>query len=285
MSIEIFEYKSASDFLAENEEDLLENESFNNLILGLANRIKFNEKYGEYPIFLCAKEGHTPIGQAMRSHPDKPLAVTLMPEEATHELVNFIQKRDIKIQGIVGPIKICKDFISRADTPNPSLEMLQGVYEVTKIQMPLLDEVSMTIATEKDKVVCESFIEGFIKDCFPKEKEVTQRAKKMLDRSLTAKSLFLLKNPHGETLSMACKVRESRNAATVSLVYTPNKYRNNGYGSMITALVSEYLLSNGKDKCNLFTDLSNPTSNSIYQKIGYRKIGENIHYSFEQSSD
>jgi hypothetical protein len=32
---------------------------------------------------------------------------------------------------------------------------------------------------------------------------------------------------------------------------------------------------------NLFTDLANPTSNSIYRKLGYQPIGDHRHYMFE----
>ena len=49
---------------------------------------------------------------------------------------------------------------------------------------------------------------------------------------------------------------------------------------MVTALVSQKIFDKGKSLCNLFTDLSNPTSNSIYQKIGYKKLGESIDLKF-----
>jgi predicted GNAT family acetyltransferase len=78
---------------------------------------------------------------------------------------------------------------------------------------------------------------------------------------------------------MAANSRFSQNGGTVSLVYTPDELRGHGYGSVVTALVSEIILKN-KKIANLFTDLTNPTSNSIYQKIGYKKVGENIHFDF-----
>ena len=79
---------------------------------------------------------------------------------------------------------------------------------------------------------------------------------------------------------MAAKNRESRNAATISLVYTPKELRGQGYASRIVAKLTQKLLDEGKSKCNLFTDLKNPTSNSIYQKVGYRFLGESMHFDF-----
>ena len=34
-------------------------------------------------------------------------------------------------------------------------------------------------------------------------------------------------------------------------------------------------------RCILYTDLANPTSNSIYRRIGYRAVAEALRYRFE----
>ncbi len=52
--------------------------------------------------------------------------------------------------------------------------------------------------------------------------------------------------------------------------------------STIVSLLSERIMKNGKKFASLFTDLSNSTSNSIYQKIDYTKIGQNIHFDFSK---
>jgi predicted GNAT family acetyltransferase len=56
------------------------------------------------------------------------------------------------------------------------------------------------------------------------------------------------------------------------MVYTPPRFRNRGYASMAVATLSQRLLEAGYDFCTLFTDLANPTSNHIYQAIGYRRV-------------
>jgi predicted GNAT family acetyltransferase len=63
-----------------------------------------------------------------------------------------------------------------------------------------------------------------------------------------------------------------RNAACVNGVYTPPHFRKKGYATACVAALSKKLLDDGFDYCYLFTDLANPTSNSIYQKIGYNPI-------------
>jgi len=48
----------------------------------------------------------------------------------------------------------------------------------------------------------------------------------------------------------------------------------------VTAGVSQYLLDLGYKFCFLFTDLLNPTSNHIYQQIGYKPVCDVDRYDF-----
>jgi hypothetical protein len=64
-------------------------------------------------------------------------------------------------------------------------------------------------------------------------------------------------------------------------VYTPPEHRRRGYASALTAALTERLLAGGRRFCFLFTDLANPTSNAIYQRIGYRPLGDVDRYRFD----
>ncbi|WP_327680245.1 GNAT family N-acetyltransferase [Kitasatospora sp. NBC_00458] len=55
-------------------------------------------------------------------------------------------------------------------------------------------------------------------------------------------------------------------------VYTPPEHRGHGYASGVTAAASAHALGLGATEVLLYTDLSNPTSNSIYRQIGYRPV-------------
>ena len=73
---------------------------------------------------------------------------------------------------------------------------------------------------------------------------------------------------------MAGSSRGTPNGATISAVYTPPEHRGNGYASACVAALSQWLLDDGKHFCTLYTDLSNPTSNKIYQNVGYHRIAD-----------
>ncbi|MDH6579091.1 GNAT family N-acetyltransferase [Kitasatospora sp. MAP5-34] len=55
-------------------------------------------------------------------------------------------------------------------------------------------------------------------------------------------------------------------------VYTPPELRGRGYASALVAAVSAHALAQGAREVLLYTDLANPTSNSIYQKLGYQPV-------------
>lgn len=71
------------------------------------------------------------------------------------------------------------------------------------------------------------------------------------------------------------------NGIRIGPVYTSPEARGNGYASRLVAAESQWLLDNGRRFCFLYTDLENPTSNSIYERIGFRKTAESAEYSFE----
>jgi hypothetical protein len=76
----------------------------------------------------------------------------------------------------------------------------------------------------------------------------------------------------GRPVSMAAWAGRTGRGVRVNFVYTPPEYRRRGFASACVADLTQHLLAEGHAFCCLFTDLANPTSNSIYQKIGYRPV-------------
>ncbi|MFE4371573.1 GNAT family N-acetyltransferase [Streptomyces sp. NPDC056835] len=66
----------------------------------------------------------------------------------------------------------------------------------------------------------------------------------------------------------------------VDIVYTPAHLRGRGYAGAVAAEVSRAALAAGAKDVVLFADLSNPTSNALYQRIGYVPVTEFSAYVF-----
>ena len=84
----------------------------------------------------------------------------------------------------------------------------------------------------------------------------------------------------GVPVSMAGFGGPTPNGNRVGPVYTPPELRGRGYATACVAELTARLL-NEKRFVFLYTDLANPTSNSIYQKIGYRPVCDVDQYRFE----
>src|ERR1700722_7493659 len=84
----------------------------------------------------------------------------------------------------------------------------------------------------------------------------------------------------GEPVSLACNTLPVNGMVRIGPVYTPPERRGHGYASAATAAVSQRLLEAGAEEVVLYTDLANPVSNSIYQRIGYRPVEDRVVLAF-----
>jgi GNAT superfamily N-acetyltransferase len=85
----------------------------------------------------------------------------------------------------------------------------------------------------------------------------------------------------GVPVSLAGRTRPADGTVRVGPVYTPPEHRRRGYGAVITAAVSRAALDEGATAVVLFTDLANPTSNSLYQRLGYRPVEDRVVVGFK----
>jgi len=80
----------------------------------------------------------------------------------------------------------------------------------------------------------------------------------------------------GEPVAMASLTRHVAGVCRVGSVYTPPPHRKSGFGGAITTAVSQRALGDGAAEVVLYTDLANPTSNALYQRLGYEPVEDRI---------
>lgn len=159
--------------------------------------------------------------------------------------------------------------------------MSQRIYEITTINPNVKQFGTIRLFEEKDMYFFPYWLEAFYaagtygntQMSIPQEEEAYRYR-------LSSKKLFVLE-VDGKPVSMAGFTREMQTAIGVAYVYTPPYYRGKGYASSCVAQISQMALDKGFTKCVLYTDLLNPTSNSIYQKIGYNSICDSLMLRFE----
>ncbi|MFE9927693.1 GNAT family N-acetyltransferase [Streptomyces sp. NPDC005533] len=100
------------------------------------------------------------------------------------------------------------------------------------------------------------------------------------DARLAYGGVTLWESADGKPVSMAGSSRLIAGQVRIAPVYTPSHLRGHGYASAVTAAVTQAALNIGADNVLLFTDLANPISNALYQRLGYRPVADFISCRF-----
>ena len=96
----------------------------------------------------------------------------------------------------------------------------------------------------------------------------------MVAERIGARRLLVWEDEAGAVVSLAARTAAAAGVARVAPVYTPPEARRRGYGAAVTAACTADALESDAREVVLFTDLANPTSNAIYQEIGFRPVSD-----------
>ena len=192
--------------------------------------------------------------------------------------------KEHEIPGVMTEKSLAETFAKAYTSRNGSTfttSMSQCIYELTAVNsdIPILGD--LRLLDEKDMHFFPYWLEAFhaANRYGNTEMYIPQDAAPYLHR-LSTKKLYILED-EGIPVSMAGYTREMQTAIGVAFVYTPSYYRKKGYATSCVAQISQMALTQGFEKCVLYTDLANPTSNSIYQKIGYIPVCDSLMLKFE----
>jgi len=197
-------------------------------------------------------------------------------------LINGISETDVSIGGVMTENTLAEAFArAYADTKAMKYRINKSlrIYELSRVDPDIRPIGALRAARENDMAFLPYWGAGFDSDCFGSTPSINSNAEYSRYNISTGK-LYILED-NGTPVSMAKINREMRTVCGVGYVYTPPYFRGRGYATSCVAAVSRLVLERGYTKCVLYTDLSNPTSNSIYQKIGYKPICDSLEIKFE----
>ncbi|MFJ5923164.1 GNAT family N-acetyltransferase [Kitasatospora sp. NPDC092948] len=100
------------------------------------------------------------------------------------------------------------------------------------------------------------------------------------DQRIAAETLLLWETEDHRVVSLAGASPAVAGMSRTGPVYTPPADRGRGYASALTTAVTRHAQSRGADEVLLYTDLSNPVSNAIYQRLGYRPVSDAAEVAF-----
>lgn len=239
-------HADAQSFLARAERWLILNEAEHNLILGIATQLQITPPYK--------------------------LSVTRMPAAATHALAADVIDRFDDAPSVLGPEVVAglvADRIAHASGKRAVPGMRQRIYQLTRVKPPEpMPSGKLRLAQTSDYELLIDWLNRFGAETSHGRADV----RTYTQSHITNKTVFLWDDDGPKTTALWAGL--TPNGVRIGFVYTPPEHRGRGYASACVADASQRALDSGYAFCCLYTNLSNATSNKIYQEIGYEPVAD-----------
>ncbi|SET75836.1 hypothetical protein SAMN05216389_12531 [Oceanobacillus limi] len=277
--------KSLHTYTKKVEELLLKKEAANNLMLGLLYR-GFNnvDAYQEGVYLGLVEKDNNVIYAFMQTPPQHWILadVTGINEAVIDSILDFFHQEGVEVPSVVGPTDVTKAFVqgwTRRSGKAAQLEMNQFIYQLDHVNVTPQKNGNLIEATGEHRSLIAKWFYRFGQEA---NMYITRlKAENMAISYIENRSIYLWV-VDGKPVSMANNSRKSKNGVTINSVFTPNKFKRNGYATSTVASLSSKLLNDGFKFCNLYTDAANPTSNRIYRRIGFYEVGTSIVFRFNE---
>jgi predicted GNAT family acetyltransferase len=269
----------AFDFLAAREAE-------HNLLFGIAAGVRAGE-YAAPPYFAVVRDGQRVVAVALRTPPfnlvlsmiDDPAAIALLADDALMLWPD--------LPGVLGPTEHARRFAEQWVTRTGSaatVRTAERVFRLARVLPPRPASGTMRLAEPRDRARIAAWFVEFGAEALRLTQDLA-RMEAFTDRfiaRLGGRAMYLWEDDGPVCMTGASAV--TPHGSRVGPVYTPPALRGRGYASALVAAVSQAQLDAGRRFCFLYTDLANPTSNKIYQDIGYEPVCDVDEYRFEVSA-
>jgi predicted GNAT family acetyltransferase len=254
---------------------LLAHEAHNNLLLGLCGELRQNLRiYGDEPPVLRTVEDAGRVAlAAVQTPPHRLLLSHCHDARAVATLAEDLHAEGRALPGALGPRPVAEAFAQHwgqrtGQRVVPGTD--QRIYQLTRLRPPAPAPGHMRRATEADRALLAVWFEAFQREALGEASP--SGVGKAVARWLSSPSRTLALWDDGGPVAMAGAAGPTPGGIRIGAVYTPPERRRRGYASALVAALSQAQLDAGRRFCFLFTDLANPTSNHIYQAIGYEPV-------------
>jgi GNAT superfamily N-acetyltransferase len=243
-----------------------------NLVLTLLSERAASPQPGRYAV---ASDDGAMVGMSFQSPLDFHTTITPMPAAAAEAVASALYGVAPDIPGVAGDAGAAAVFAGTWATlshrPASPAEG-QRLYRLDALAEPTPINGAARRATAADGDVLLAFNAGF-------HHELHETPPPRSVESLLSSRRLWLWDDDGHPVGMAGATTAIAGVGRVGPVYTPPEHRRRGIAAALTAVASRALLDEDATPI-LYTQLENPTSNAIYQRLGYVPVGEITRYTF-----
>jgi hypothetical protein len=268
---------------------LVAREAENNLPLGILSTLRDQPgTYPEPPYLATVWDAGRIALVAIRTPPFGPvLSEPGVPDDrvplAVDALVADLHAVSPDLSTVLGPQSTVVPFAqawSKATGRPARLEIAERIYRLSRVIAPRQTPGSWRLADRRDRALLRDWLIAFHEEALPPG-SARGEIDEMVERWVRRDDRFAyLWEADGRVVSLAVAGARTPNGRRFGPVYTPPGDRGRGYASAVTAAASHDQLDRGARFCFLLTNLANPTSNSVYRRIGYEPVSDVDLYRF-----
>jgi len=274
---------SLDEFRAEAGDFLAAHPAENTVLLTLVDRLAklgLNAFGPESPRFGWWRPGpEALVAGAFLQTPPYPPRLGRMPTEAGAELAAALHADGVELTGIAGgeaPTWAFAEVWQKAAGCGATVRVNERLYRLGELTGPTpAPEGRARVATTADRELLIAWFDAFMAEINHPSPDLAA----VVDRR-TADGDLHIWEVDGRAVSLAGVSPVIAGMSRVGPVFTPPELRGRGYAGGVVAAGSAHALAQGADEVLLYTDLANPTSNSIYQKLGYRPVADCVTLDF-----
>jgi predicted GNAT family acetyltransferase len=235
------------------------------------------------PLFGWWQRPDGQVSAAFLHTPPFPAALTSMSVEEAVALATVLSRRGRQLGGVNAEPAAAGAFATawhQLTGEDVSVHMRSRLYQLGQLHPPEpMPPGQPRTAALADRGLIIAWCEAFHQEAQSGPEDVPR----MVDDRLGYGGLTLWET-RGQPVSLAGLTRQAASQVRVGPVYTPPGQRGQGYGGAVTWAVSRAALAAGVTSVLLFTDLANPTSNALYQRLGYRAVSDRTIFAFGKNS-
>jgi predicted GNAT family acetyltransferase len=214
--------------------------------------------------------------------PPRDVLVSGLPADCANAAVEVLARTHPRLPGIVGP-RSEAEFFARSWSARTGVPTHERVAQRAFALHLLIPPVGVRGAARRADVSDLELLAQWRTD-FANEATGGLRghrsAREQVEDSLAAGTSLLLWEVDGQPVAWASATAPTAGMSRIGPVYTPLSHRRRGYGSAVTAAATSCALQAGARHVVLNTDLSNPISNAIYPRIGFRPAHDAVEIAF-----
>jgi GNAT superfamily N-acetyltransferase len=267
-------FDTAAAFLVAAGEFLGEREAEHNLIFGICANLNADPGFPTAPPYLATASRDDRVVLAGVMTPPWNLVLSWTADRGALEaMAADLDAAGIAPPGTTSPVETARAFAATWCEPRglvSELAVAERIYRLERVTPPVGVAGNVRIATQDDRDLLVGWVDAFLAEAL--ERRSPEEAAVLVDRSFRTGTRTWYLWEDGQPVSVAASAGPTPNGIRIGPVYTPPERRNRGYASAVTAAASQAELDKGRRFIFLFTDLANPTSNKIYQQIGYAPV-------------